>query len=40
MQSYFLKILSKQPGRYVVLQLLQTMSILFENIKNETSICE
>lgn len=38
MQSYFLRILTRQPGRYVVLQLLQTMSILFENIRNETSI--
>lgn len=40
MQSYFLKTLSQQCGRYVVLQLLQTLSILFENIRNKTSICE
>ena len=40
MQAYFLRILTRQPGRYVVLQLLQTMSILFENIRNETSICK
>ena len=40
MQSYFLYILSQKCGRYVVLQLLQTLSILFENIRNETSICK
>ncbi|XP_019858541.1 PREDICTED: protein CLEC16A-like, partial [Amphimedon queenslandica] len=38
MQSYFLRILSQHCGRYMVLQLLQTLSILFENIRNETSI--
>ena len=40
MQSYFFKTLSQRCGRYVVLQLLQTLSILFDNIRNETSICE
>ena len=40
MQSFFLKILSQRCGRYVSIQLLQTLNILFENIKNETSICE
>lgn len=40
MQSYFLRILGQHCGRYMVLQLLQTLSILFENIRNETSICE
>lgn len=40
MQQFFLKILSQKCGRYVCLQLLQTLSILFENIRNETSICE
>lgn len=40
MQSYFLKILTQRCGRYVCLQLLQTLNILFENIRNETSICE
>lgn len=40
MQSSFLRILSQHCGRYMVLQLLQTLSILFENIRNETSICE
>ena len=44
MQQFFLKILSQKCGRFsphpVCLQLLQTLSILFENIRNETSICE
>jgi len=40
MQSFFLKILSQRCGQYVSIQLLQTLNILFENIKNETSICE
>lgn len=40
MQSFFLKTLTQHCGRFVVLQLLQTLSILFENIRNETSICE
>jgi hypothetical protein len=38
MQSYFLRTLNQNCGRYVVLQLLQTLSILFDNIRNETSI--
>lgn len=40
-QSYFLSII-EQPkcGTYVCTQLLQTLNILFENIRNETSICE
>ncbi|XP_063682749.1 protein CLEC16A-like isoform X3 [Bolinopsis microptera] len=38
-QSYFLSII-EQPkcGAYVCTQLLQTLNILFENIRNETSI--
>ena len=40
MQAYFLKILTQKCGRYVCVQLLQTLNILFENIRNETSICE
>ena len=40
MQSFFLKTLTQRCGRYVCLQLLQTLNILFENIRNETSICE
>lgn len=40
MQSFFLKILSQKCGHYVCIQLLQTLNILFENIRNETSICK
>ena len=40
MQQFFLKTLSQKCGRFVCLQLLQTLSILFENIRNETSICK
>ena len=40
MQQFFLKTLSQRCGRFVCLQLLQTLSILYENIRNETSICE
>lgn len=40
MQTYFLKILTQKCGRYVCVQLLQTLNILFENIRNETSICK
>lgn len=38
MQTFFLKTLTQKCGRYVCLQLLQTLNILFENIRNETSI--
>nr|XP_006814698.1 PREDICTED: protein CLEC16A-like [Saccoglossus kowalevskii] len=38
MLSFFLKILRQPCGRYVSVQLLQTLNILFENIKNETSL--
>jgi protein CLEC16A len=34
----FLKILQQRTSRYVPVQLLQTLNILFENIRNETSI--
>lgn len=27
-------------GRYICVQLLQTLNILFENIRNETSLCK
>lgn len=40
MQSFFLKVLTQDCGRYVCVQLLQTLNILFENIRNETSICK
>ena len=40
MLSFFLKIMKQKCGSYVCVQLLQTLNILFENIRNETSICE
>jgi len=39
MLSFFLKIMDQKTGsNYVCVQLLQTLNILFENIRNETSI--
>jgi len=38
MHSYFLKIIDQKCGSYVCVQILQTLNILFENIRNETSI--
>ncbi|KAG1653380.1 Protein CLEC16A [Nymphon striatum] len=38
MLSFFLKIMRQKCGRYVCIQLLQTLNILFENIRNETSL--
>lgn len=38
MQSFFLRILSQRCGKFVCVQLLQTLNILYENIKNETSL--
>eukprot|EP00128_Syssomonas_multiformis_P006186 Colp12_sorted_trinity150504_noHs@18803 len=38
MLQYFLEILDQKTGAYVKTQLLQTLSIMFENISNETSI--
>uniref|UniRef100_A0A1B6EUJ7 Uncharacterized protein n=1 Tax=Cuerna arida TaxID=1464854 RepID=A0A1B6EUJ7_9HEMI len=38
MLSFFLKILKQKCGSYVCVQLLQTLNILFENIRNETSL--
>ena len=40
MLSFFLKIMNQKCGSYVCVQLLQTLNILFENIRNETSICK
>ena len=40
MLSFFLKIMNQNCGSYVCVQLLQTLNILFENIRNETSICK
>ncbi|CAN8030413.1 unnamed protein product [Ixodes persulcatus] len=38
MLSFFLKFMKQKCGRYVCIQLLQTLNILFENIRNETSL--
>ncbi|XP_076312191.1 C-type lectin domain containing ema isoform X3 [Tachypleus tridentatus] len=38
MLSFFLQIMKQKCGRYVCIQLLQTLNILFENIRNETSL--
>ncbi|GAB1602331.1 protein CLEC16A-like isoform X3 [Argonauta hians] len=38
MLSFFLRYLRQKCGRYICVQLLQTLSILFENISNETSL--
>lgn len=39
MLSFFLKIMKQNKcGSYVCVQLLQTLNILFENIRNQTSI--
>jgi len=40
MHSFFLKIMKQKCGSYVCVQLLQTLNILFENIRNETSLCK
>ena len=40
MLLFFLKILNQKPGAYVCVQLLQTLNILFENIRHETSLCK
>ncbi|KAL1130694.1 hypothetical protein AAG570_011935 [Ranatra chinensis] len=38
MLSFFLNILKQKCGSYVCVQLLQTLNILFENIRSETSL--
>ncbi|XP_070580658.1 protein CLEC16A-like isoform X2 [Ptychodera flava] len=38
MLAFFLRILRQRTGRYVCVQVLQTLNILFENIRNETSL--
>lgn len=42
MLSYFLYIMRQKSGgpSFVCVQLLQTLNILFENIRNETSLCK
>ncbi|KAL5245004.1 hypothetical protein ACI65C_012414 [Semiaphis heraclei] len=38
MFNYFLLILNQKCGNYVCVQLLQTLNIIFENIKNKTAL--
>ncbi|KAG7167858.1 CLEC16A-like [Homarus americanus] len=38
MLAFFLRIMRQKCGSYVCVQLLQTLNILFENIRNETSL--
>ncbi|XP_050058628.1 protein CLEC16A homolog isoform X2 [Aphis gossypii] len=38
MFNYFLHILNQKCGNYVCVQLLQTLNIIFENIKNKTAL--
>ncbi|XP_022658249.1 protein CLEC16A-like isoform X4 [Varroa destructor] len=38
MLSYFVKIMRHKQGRFVCTQLLQTLNILFENIRQDTSL--
>lgn len=40
MFNYFLQILDQKCGNYVCVQLLQTLNIIFENIKNKTALCK
>lgn len=40
MLLFFLKIMRQKCGSYVCVQLLQTLNILFENIRNQTSLCK
>lgn len=39
MFSHFLRIMQQDDKCHVNVQLLQTLNILFENIRNETSLC-
>ena len=40
MLVFFLKFMRQKHGRYICVQLLQLLNILFENISNETSVCK
>ena len=39
MFTHFLRIMQQTTATYVNVQLLQTLNILFENLRNETSLC-
>jgi len=38
--THFIKVLDQKTSSTVMVQLLQTLSILFENIQTDTSICK
>lgn len=40
MLSHFIHIMKQKVGGNVNTQLLQTLNIMFENIRNETSLCK
>ena len=40
MLGFFLRFMKQKYGRFICVQLLQTLNILFENISNETSVCK
>lgn len=40
MLAFFLRFMRQKLGRYICVQLLQLLNILFENIRNETSVCK
>jgi len=40
MLSYFKEVTCQEVGSHVHVQLLQTITLLFDNISNHTSICE
>jgi len=40
MLTFFLRYMRQRFGRFICVQLLQTLNILFENIRNETSLCK
>ncbi len=40
MLTYFVNYMRQKYGRYISVQVLQTLNILFENIRHETSLCK
>ena len=40
MLSFFTTFMQQKTGMFICTQLLQTLNILFENIRNETSLCK
>ena len=40
MLAYFLNYMGQKNGRSICVQILQTLNILFDNIRHETSLCK